>query len=340
VISQTNGTSYSMYGGVARTWDSIDIVQPALEDGAAFISTEVYYTPKQTMGNCSNPSKQCVTNSDCPNVPPLSTGSCNGGFCTEMQWCPAFSDQTVETTQLHQLEGQDFLSIWLKAAIMFPSLDASRVFSTIDELTPTPYVDGVSSVSSTSSGSTLGDGKTAPPDMFTVKDLLSLAGTSYETVQDTGCVLSVSLLWDCFVDGASCFPTISVQRLDLSAKRNGFEYEYANYYRMTDTGPQQRDLYTVKGVRLLLSSRGVGKKVSLSAIMLQVSSLIALLWLANFAADFLMLSVLPERKHYRTYKQERTPDFSDLRNKIAEVEGEKKKLRERKNRFANKYFET
>ena len=80
--------------------------------------------------------------------------------------------------------------------------------------------------------------------------------------------------------------------------------------------------------------------------------MIALLWLASFAADFLMLFVLPERKHYRTYKLERTPDYSDLRNKIAEartptdaaaphprrvlhphllpqVEGEKKKLRER-----------
>ena len=88
--------------------------------------------------------------------------------------------------------------------------------------------------------------------------------------------------------------------------------------------------------RLLISSRGEGKRVSISAIMLQISSGIALLWLANFAADFLMLHVLPERKHYRTYKQERTPDFSDLRNKIAEVEGEKKKLRERKNRFAAK----
>ena len=72
----------------------------------------------------------------------------------------------------------------------------------------------------------------------------------------------------------------------------------------------------------------------------QISSGIALLWLANFAADFLMLHVLPEKKHYRTYKQERTPDFSDLRNKIAEVEGEKKKLRERKNRFAAKLDET
>ena len=91
---------------------------------------------------------------------------------------------------------------------------------------------------------------------------------------------------------------------------------------------------------LLISSRGEGKRVSISAIMLQISSGIALLWLANFAADFLMLHVLPERKHYRTYKQERTPDFSDLRNKIAEVEGEKKKLRDRKNRFAAKLDES
>ena len=87
---------------------------------------------------------------------------------------------------------------------------------------------------------------------------------------------------------------------------------------------------------MLISSLGQGKRISLSAIMLQISSGIALLWLAGAAADFLMLYILPEAKHYRTYKQERTPDFSDLRNKIAEVEGEKKKLRDRKNRFATK----
>ena len=48
-------------------------------------------------------------------------------------------------------------------------------------------------------------------------------------------------------------------------RRNGFMYQYANYFRLTDTAsdPQYRDLYTVKGVRLLLSSRGVGKKVRL-----------------------------------------------------------------------------
>ena len=158
--------------------------------------------------------------------------------------------------------------------------------------------------------------------------------------KSTGCVLAVSFYWECFVDGGTCNPTVQVQRLDINPLRNGFFYQFANYYRMTSSAPQYRDLNTVKGVRMLISSRGVGKKISISAIMLQVSSLIALLWLANFFSDILMLHVLPERKHYRTYKQERTPDFSDLRNKIAEVEGEKKKLRERKNRFSNKYFES
>ena len=141
--------------------------------------------------------------------------------------------------------------------------------------------------------------------------------------------------------GAALRANRTLTRLDLNEKRKGFMYQYAHYYRTMDKAPQdaKRDLYSVKGVRILLSSRGEGRRVSISAIMLQISSGIALLWLAGFVADFLMLHVLPERKHYRTYKQERTPDFSDLRNKIAEVEGEKKKLRDRKNRFAAKLDE-
>jgi len=350
VISQISGATYSTYSGSPRTWDAVDAVQPALENGAAFVSTQVYLTPGQTSGTCPSPSKQCTDNSDCTGRSDynehISTGQCTNSMCSENQWCPAFSDASVSTTQNHQLQGADTLSLWVKASIAFPSLDASRIFSTIDEEKPGAYSGGtgagITNVVTGPSSTTIGDGSSMPPDQFTVGELLELAGTSYDTVKSTGCVLAVSTLWDCFVDNTQpCYPTINVQRLDLSTRRNGFSYEYAHYYRTTSaTSTLTRDLYTVKGVRLLLSSRGVGKKVSLSAIMLQISSGIALLWLANFAADFLMLHVLPERKHYRTYKQERTPDFSDLRNKIAEVEGEKKKLRERKNRFANKYFES
>ena len=395
VISQVNGTTYSQYNGQVQPWDAIDVVQPALENGAAFIATTVYLTPGQTVGDGANPMRRCTADSECTQAGtnPLNYGRCTNNFCQERTWIPAYSPDDRVATSVYELQTADRLGVWLKSSIQFPTLDATRVFSTIGAVSRTRYVAGaVTEVSDSAASTTLGDGVALPPDYFTIAELLSLAQTcartphppllssplssllspptavphltptacraprsprlapprrrvwphsSYDTVRQTGCTLSVSFMWSCFVDASStCAPTIQVTRLDVNERRRGFEYQYAHYYRPTAGGPSTRDLHTVKGVRILLSSRGEGKKISISAIMLQISSMIALLWLANFAADFLMLHVLPERKHYRTYKQERTPDFSDLRNKIAEVEGEKKKLRDRKNRFAAKLDES
>jgi hypothetical protein len=95
-------------------------------------------------------------------------------------------------------------------------------------------------------------------------------------VKQTGCILSISLEWNCYVDDvADCVPTVHVQRLDLSEFSRGFSYETADHYTQAPGDPGMRDLYTYRGVRLLLSSRGVGKKVSLAAIMLQVAPLAA-----------------------------------------------------------------
>ena len=80
-ISQVNGTTFSYSNGQPRPWDAVDAVQPALEDGAAFIATEVYYTPQQQIGNCSSWSKPCTTGADCPSAPPLSTGTCSNNYC-------------------------------------------------------------------------------------------------------------------------------------------------------------------------------------------------------------------------------------------------------------------
>jgi hypothetical protein len=342
-LVSVNGTAYSTNNGKSRPWDSIDVVNPALENGATIIASTVYVTPGQVVGTGNNPNAACSSNSDCTKNEPLMSGTCNtaDGYCQELAWMPAFSETDETSTTEYILQDGDDFGVWIRAAIQFPSLD-SGLFSTMGVTSITEYDSDTATVSETSSSSTtLGDGTAYPPDYFTVGELLSLAQTSYETIKETGCTLSVSFMWTCFVDSSSsCYPTLQVSRMDVSEKRRGFQYSYANYYRPEAGGVSTRDLYTVKGVRILLSSRGEGKRFSFSAVMLQISSGIALLWLANFAADFLMLHVLPERKHYRTYKQERTPDFSDLRNKIAEVEGEKKKLRDRKNRFAAKLDES
>lgn len=344
-ISEVNGTTFSTVNGNSRPWDAVDAVQPALENGAAFIATTVFETKGQTISTGTNPRLPCTGNSGCPSDPPLFTGQCDValGFCRVLSWQPMYDmTDTTHTTQYDLQTGGDAFGVWVKSSIQFPSLDDTHIFSTIGATQRTPYATQSASVTatSTSTSTTLGDGTANPPDYFTLQELLALAQTSYESVRSEGATLSVSFVWDCSVDSSSCYPKIQVAKMDTNERRRGFSYQYANYYRTSSGGSDTRDLYTVRGVRLLLSSRGEGKKISISAIMLQISCGIALLWLANFAADFLMLHVLPERKHYRTYKQERTPDFSDLRNKIAEVEGEKKKLRDRKNRFAAKLDES
>lgn len=311
-VSQVEGMAFSMANGKARPWDTVDAAQPALENGAAFIGTTIYVTSDQKIANCSNPAAQCATNADCKANPPLEAGRCVSGMCIEMQWCPAHSDANLPTTTKHELKGVKDFKVWVRGAITFPALDAAKVFSTISDGTGSPYAGGAGPgavVVANSTTMTLlgagGSGGLAAPDLFTVEELLSLAGTTYETVAATGATIAVSLLWSCFVDSPKpCVPSVQVQRMDVSERRRGFSYQYANYYRDA-AGTEKRDLNTVMGVRLLLSSRGEGKKVSLGAIMLQISSGIALLWLANFAADFLMIYVLPERKHYRTYKQVR-----------------------------------
>ena len=332
---RVNGSAHSMVNGIARIWDATDTA-PALENGATFVATTAHVTKEQMMGDCGNQANPCSDSSGCTANPPLSEGACVFGACVEKQWCPAFSESSA-TTERHEIVGGGAIALWVTGSISFPTLDASRLFSTMDAGVATPYAgagapDGVSTT------------VLAPPDAgghapnyFTLGQLLELAGTDYASAKSAGATIGVTLLWSCFVDSpAPCAPAVQVERIDTSEHRRGFQHEYGHYYRLADGGEDRRDLYTVKGVRVLVTSRGVGKRVSLSAIILQISSMIALLWLANFFADVLMLHVLPERKHYRAYKQERTPDFSDLRNKIAEVEGEKKKLRDRKNRFATK----
>jgi len=344
VVTSVTGTTHSTTSGVTRPWDAIDVAQPAIENAAAFIASTVYVTKGQTISNHSNPLRPCTTGKagECPNDPPLSYGVCASGFCQEYGWAPAFAETDQANTIKHELVGGDKLGLWMRASISFPSLDESRTFSTIGADKRTPYAGGAGVPAAKETiKATIGDGKALAPDYYTVGELLQLAGTSYDTVRLTGCTLGVTFYWECFVDStALCAPKIQVQRLDLNERRRGFSYQYADYYRPVAGAADTRDLNTVFGVRLLISSLGKGKKVSLAAIMLQISSGIALLWLAGAAADFLMLYILPEKRHYRTYKQEHTPDFSDLRNKIAEVEGEKKKLRDRKNRFAAKLDES
>ena len=171
MLSSVNGSTYSTDSGVIRPWDAIDAVQPAMENGAAFVATTIYVTAGQAIGNFSNPELPCTTSSDCLYSPPLSYGVCYSNQCAQYGWQPPFSD-TDSHTQMNELVGADTFGIWMTGSIQFPALDSARIFSTMDAAAPTPYAGGSgpggTKTDVSTSSSTVGDGTTAAPDYYTV----------------------------------------------------------------------------------------------------------------------------------------------------------------------------
>ena len=179
-ITDVNGTTYSTTDDRVQPWDSIDAVQPALENGAAFIATTVFVTKEQTVRDGPNPAHRCTTDANCPTEAnnPLLHGRCSNNFCQEKAWNPAFSESDRQQTSVFELQTADRLGVWIRSSIQFPSLDPTRVFSTIGAVARTPYSTNPGVVAATSASSTtLGDSTSDPPDYFTVAELLSLAQT-------------------------------------------------------------------------------------------------------------------------------------------------------------------
>jgi len=83
------------------------------------------------------------------------------------------------------------------------------------------------------------------------------------------------------------------------------------YYDPEDATPSKhKDMYRLYGLRIVAFSLGMGFKVSFAMIVLQISSAIALLGVAQTVADFFLEHVVPERRHYIQQKIEQTESFN------------------------------
>ena len=58
--------------------------------------------------------------------------------------------------------------------------------------------------------------------------------------------------------------------------------------------------------------------------MIQLFVALSLLPLANSLADMIMQNFFAERRHFCDYKAETTPDFSDIRAKVEQLEKQSK----------------
>eukprot|EP00964_Phaeocystis_antarctica_P071197 scaffold43393_cov60-Phaeocystis_antarctica.AAC.4 len=291
VSATLEGNTYSMGGGQSYAVDMPELIGPQLESNALFVPTTVATTRGQRQDNCTDPAQPCNADADCMRLPPLAYGLCEDGRCMQLGWCPR---ENFDVTQVTVLQNLRDLNVILAADMHFPRLGSDRMSTE--------------------------DGRKARTS-WSLSSLIRRAGVPYATAVSEGLVLSCVLEWACDLNpgAAPCVPRLRVFPL---AQNASFNAQWATYHQVRDgtETEQHRDLHNATGLRLLFTSRGTGHRVDLYACVLQLVMILALVPIAGTIADTIMTNVFAERRHYQEYKNEMTPDFSDVRAKVEQLE--------------------
>jgi len=341
IALKLNGVTFTTSGGINSPADEADLVTPVKEGAALFLPLTKVTNVGQILGNCTDAAFPCTADSDCAPDPPLSSGLCEGGFCWRSKWCADPPTAEPVTSEL-SFDSLGNLSITLLGTISFPHL--------ADEEQPLTTEDNRSVTRQTCTGA----GTTADPKVCQDTQVGPLVTWPLRTDPDNpsligilersqiplseltnGAVLSLVLKWSCYLGFSGGFSHTCLPRLrvyDISPKNHRFSLQWADYYKeisSTGTPVQRRDLHNATGLRFLVTSRGNARKVDPYACVIQLFILLALLPIAGMLADTIMQNAFSERRHYREYKTETTPDFSDVRAKVEQLDQQTKSQQEK-----------
>lgn len=299
VVTHVSGDALATSTGktATRYFSTEELTYPGLENGNVFIATH-QTVHRQMRGFCENPDMACTVDSDC-NV--IGGGTCNTeqGVCRVYSWC-----NVDDIPEIYEMQ-VDKVQIWARAAIQFLKLAPKRVISTDQQL----------------------DSDSGQDTVFTVRDLLDMVGPfpiHYEEVSTLGALFEVGIRWECNLGGhRKCKPELNARRLDVlfDPGNIGYGFSYSEY---TDDGHRMHNRVT--GLRFLFRTTGLGKKLSLSALVTTVSTSGTIMSLALIISDVLLTKVFHNRKHFNARKFEITPDFSDLMEQVVASRAGRQKL--------------
>jgi len=193
--------------------------------------------------------------------------------------------------------------IWVKSSIQFVRLAAEKIYTTeTDHAYPeTGY------------------------NAFSVRDLLMMCEpvpVRYEEISELGAVIEVQVVWSCDVRKDACTPSVKARRIDVQFDPHDIGYSFGHAEYISD---DERFLNTMQGFRIFLRSVGVGRKLSVNALIMKASTAGSLLGLAPLVADLLMLTAFARKAKYYARKYEVSPDFSEY---MLSLDARKKEMEE------------
>jgi hypothetical protein len=267
------------------TWDTYDRITNPGEQGAVFVPTRILTTKAQTQeGFCESPTHPCVAPSDCDiDNELLQQSQCVNGHCMRRQWCPAENTE-APTTEIQYLEFGS-IELWFKTYVHYHKFQLD--VATTDEKEEIMY-------------------PMKRANTYPLHDLIRMANLDPEEVIENGAVIIANALLQCKLDTSECSSRVETINVDT---KSGYNYVYNHIY--FENGVRKRDVLRMYGIRLLAFATGFAVKTSFSMIVLQTSSGIALMMIAQTVADFVLMTVIAERKHYTDQKILQTEDFNE-----------------------------
>mmetsp|Transcript_87361 Transcript_87361/g.151251 ORF Transcript_87361/g.151251 Transcript_87361/m.151251 type:complete len:428 (-) Transcript_87361:73-1356(-) len=296
VLTKVFGKAFSTRNGEVRVFDPADLRFPVIEPSGAFLLTKQIVVT-QAPGSC--------VDFDSPRRCPCDAGEvCGGEFCQVQAWCPSIGDENADSpppeARIDLVQGLERIQLKIMSGIAFPGI-GNKFFVT--GASP----DGTNLFKNITLGSLL---SLADPPIQVDEELLN-----------TGALIGVSFFWNCDVS-QECEPAVVIKRLDAG---QGFVQKRVRHYR--EFGIEKRDAHYMYGLRILVDSSGIGRKWSSVLLVMQIGSALALMRVAGFVADAIMLyvPVYGQKKMAAYYKCKvrETRDFSDLQDRINLIESTK-----------------
>ncbi|KAL8591943.1 hypothetical protein ACOMHN_020421 [Nucella lapillus] len=314
VTSKLKGVVYTNFtdipGLASRTWDVADYVIPPQENNAFFVMTNVIVTPEQTQGTCGE--DPTIGDAFCNNTTPckagepvsggngIKTGKCvpslvqpGRNVCEIYAWCPVEIQSNKTEAPQPALQASDRFTVFIKNNIEFPKFAVQRRnilgFKNDSQLSSCRFDPDDS------------QNKLCP--IFVLSKVTQLAGVSnYTELALSGGVIQIVVTWDCDLDYSEedCLPKYTFRRLDRGDFKisRGFNFRYADHYKIENGTLSARTLYKAYGIRFIITVQGKAGKISPIPLLLNIASGLALLSIATVICDIFVLYLMRARKYY------------------------------------------
>eukprot|EP00750_Incisomonas_marina_P013994 INCI17582.2.p1 GENE.INCI17582.2~~INCI17582.2.p1 ORF type:complete len:429 (+),score=38.46 INCI17582.2:311-1597(+) len=294
-------------------YDTYDTSVPPQQEGAVFIATSFYSTPKQTRGLCNSPFR-CTTDADCSHglngtgsdaiyltgkcVADANTTSAN--HCEMAAWCPPEVSKDVLNENKHNLSDTGDFTVFFRVDGSFSELGSN--FSTGDDLVYNYNLFYLSDLIAYSQGVDV-----YPTANLTKHEKLSGRPSNgpFDNVLGSGTVifLKATIMANtnsstlenpkpCDLDYADpdCKILFSFTRVDPTENPKsasfGYNFRYTNPWSLADTGT--RSLTKVYGTRIVFQVVGDGAQFDVLTLTVAIGSGIGILSLAKVACDFIL----------------------------------------------------